>query len=295
MRHDSLRHRDTFGNLRHPVEAYASGEFTIVWVETDKGLIAARCVHTDASHAPIYGVCEKSMDMIQEYLSANRIEDDDWTGYSLLSIKADEGGFIAPYLDLSPQNLSESTCGTLLTIEHGGEIDASDYSGILNIGGTCTCQNCNARMHEDESFCVDEMSVCESCYEDSHYCERYEESTFESVQVVFSWSTRSNRSHTQYWCESAIESYAEYVDGEYWNSDDLLSDSNGDYVTPKQLLDGEYFESEWDGELYPASDMCELSTGECVARGELTDSWQQGSNGIWHDIQLPLELESKAA
>ena len=305
MRYETIMHHDTDGILRHPVEAYASGEFEIVYVTDNRGHVAARCVvwMGDDScdtfkpvYAPIYGVCEKSMDMIQSHLDFIGAIESDWIGAALNVIEGRYGGYIAPYLDLSPQRLDHS--GSELIITNRGDIDASEYSGLLNGESEymCTCENCGDRYNsEEEGGFVDETPVCDSCYVDSNFCECYEEMTFQDCGTVY--LIRSGRTVTEIWCDNAIEHHAERVDGEYWRTDDLYSDYQGDYITPEQVDNGEYFVSEWNGEFYPSEMMCETSEGEIVSRIELDDDrgiWQQDSQGIWHNVQLDLDLVEAA-
>ena len=306
MRYENIMHRDCDGNMRHPVEAYASGEFEIVYVTDQKGHIAARCVvwMGDGSSdtfkpvpAPIYGVCEKSMDMVQDYLDSIGAEfSDDWTGAKLDAIEHGPNQWIAPYLDLTPRALDYD--GDSLIVTRYGDIDASCYQGILGEPETmCTCENCGARYDADsEGSFVDEMPVCDSCYEDSNCCEYYDERTFQDCETVYLW--RRGRVVTETWSDNAIENHATRVEGDYWRTDDLYLDYNGDYITPEQVDNWEYFVSDWDSEFYPSSVTCETSEGDIVSKIELEDDrgiWEQDSQGIWHNVQLDLELEGEAA
>ena len=305
MRYESIMHHDNNGVMRHPVEAYASGDFEIAYTTDSKGHIAARCViyrpegGTPVA-APIYGVCEKSMDMVQEYLDSIEALYDgagDWIGARLDCIEGKHGGYIAPYLDLSPSNLELD--GAFLVVDRHGDIDASNYSGLLNgePESMCTCEHCGARYDsEEEGGFVNDMLVCDSCYQDSNYCEYYDERIFEYVSAVYLWH-RGRRSE-EYWCDNAIGEYAERVNGDCWRTEDLYTDHNGDYITPEQVEGGEYFLSDWSGEFYPSADMCETSEGAIVSKLELEADhgiWQQDSSGIWSNVQLDLELEGKAA
>lgn len=286
MRYTTIMHLDSEGDERHPAEAYASGEFDIVWVEDSKGNIAARCVVWTASEypvpAPIYGTCEESLDEIHKYLkSINADFDGDWEGANLKTIHHEDSGFIAPYLDLEPRLLSHN--GFVLTVDKNGDIDASQYNGVLNGEETWGCDNCGSRQFEgDSSYDVDNMTVCEDCFENSNYCERYDESTFQGVDEVFSYC--SGRRHSEWWSQSAIDNYAVKIGGEYWESDCVFQDFEGNYFSPEQLEDEEYFYSDWDGEYYPIEYYCETAEGECVSRQELDahpDTWEQNGKGVW--------------
>ena len=90
-----------------PAEVYASGDFKIAWLETLEGHVAARVVFsarvgTKAYHAPIYGACEQSLDMLDTYLQDNKVELSsdlgEWHGLKLLNIESD-GRTVGPYMD----------------------------------------------------------------------------------------------------------------------------------------------------------------------------------------------------
>lgn len=305
MRYESIMHRDCNGVMRHPAEAYASGEFGIVYVTDHKGHIAARCVVWNGPEgesgfkpvpAPIYGVCEKSMDMVQEYLDSIGAIDSDWIGARLDVIEHDTNQWIAPYLDLAPRELNCD--GDSLIVTRYGNIDASNYSGILGDNpNMCPCENCGDRYDPDEEGgLVGDQHVCDSCWTESNFCYYYYERTFEDVETVYLW--RIGRRYEQTWCDSAVSDYAERVNGDWWRADDLYTDYEGNYITPEQVGDGEYFLSEWDGEFYPSTMMCETSEGEVVSKIELDDDrgvWEQDNQGVWHNVQLDLDLEGKAA
>ena len=79
---------------------------------------------TEAYAAPIYGVCEKSMDKLQDHLSDLGIEmysyhnNKSWQGAKLLRFDHSEDEFIAPYLDVAPQSLRASCDGKFLVVDY---------------------------------------------------------------------------------------------------------------------------------------------------------------------------------
>jgi len=301
MRYESIMHKDKNRKLRHPAEAYASGEFTLVYVTDQKGHIASRCVVWTKPDkpvpAPIYGVCEKSMDIIQEHLDSIGADKycEDWIGAELDRIPGLHGGYIAPYLDIGPRYLRDN--GDLLIVSRRGDINASNYSGLLDAGHRATCENCHESYNPDDGGGeVDNMPVCQCCYEDSMFCEYYEDSTFQDGDIVNLYVR--GRIVQQWWSEGAIDSHTENIDGEYWHRDNLLQDVNEDYFTPRQLDNGEYFLSDWDGEYYPIEGMCETKEGDIVHKSELDNDhgiWEQGVNGVWYNVQIDSELETRVA
>tara|TARA_R110000764_G_scaffold116139_2_gene203043 strand:- start:81 stop:1061 length:981 start_codon:yes stop_codon:yes gene_type:complete len=154
MIHSCMRYR--FDHLPvHPCSIYGSGDFEIVWLENDKGCIGGRCVvYTGGAKpaaGPIYGVCEKSLDMITEYLEgigATINQDGTWLGAKLIKHEHN-GGYVGPYLDLDPKRLEED--GDYLVVCDTGDIDASQYQGTLG-GGYTTCSGCGDSLSEDEYY-----------------------------------------------------------------------------------------------------------------------------------------------
>ena len=166
--------RDSFDHLdMHPAEVYASGDFSIVWVEDNKGKIAARCVvRTDTSpwqYGPIYGVCERSIDMVELFLREKGADDargSSWDGARLLRVPQGED-FIGPYLDVGDQELYDD--GEFLVIGEG-PIDASDYQGFLTQRDCICCPSCGDRVHEDDLYYSEYLgdSYCQDCYYEEH-------------------------------------------------------------------------------------------------------------------------------
>jgi len=128
----------------HPVTAYASGDFNMLWTEDKDGKIASRCVvrvMEDGAYrgGPIYGVSEQAIDILEHHI--NRTvgvcgSDGAWEDARLLRqpVEDDDEGFYAPYLDPEPRRLTDN--GEYLVIQDGGEIDANSYQGILG-GESC--------------------------------------------------------------------------------------------------------------------------------------------------------------
>ena len=112
----SCMQRD-FGWDHHPVEAYATGDFKIFWIEHD-GLLHARCV-TRIDCNVLYGACvyaanqptgEKLIQLIRaeceknnNSFDVNDTDDDSWVGATFLKIECtdndDNTDFVLPYVD----------------------------------------------------------------------------------------------------------------------------------------------------------------------------------------------------
>ena len=220
-----------FDNLpQHPAEAYASGEFKIVYTTDDNDRVASRCVvwcPPDGTFkvwqaAPIYGVNEHALDLVEKYLDENgatKYEDgSEWSGAKLKAIPHDRG-YIAPYLDCNPRSLEVSDCGKHLVCSRYGEIDASDYSGIL--GGPayeCTC--CGGGISEEGAYYNGHCDgcFCEYCFsEENTFCEETQE-YWPNDEVVLINSHR----YDFYVHQDHLDNYV-FVESrnEYWSIDDV--------------------------------------------------------------------------
>lgn len=302
LAHSCMRYE--FDHLpMHPAEAYASGDFEIVYATDAHGRIAARTnvylKHPDKPQAaPIYGVSEQAIDFVYDHLILRNVEvrDPDFSGAKLRRVEHDSGGFIAPYLDLVPQALDDT--GTHLVVAHGGEINATDYGGVLN-GHYTTCTSCGDGLDEDMYFYSEttDEHYCECCYYNVHfYCEYAGEDVHEDDGVVVYRVTR-NGFHSNF---RVSRDYAENTcafiycddDDEYWDADDVTYIECEDiWVSPNGLDD--YFLSDWSDEWYPRTVMCTLDDGCDVAKSELDDHtgiWEKQEDNTWKNIQGELDV-----
>jgi len=286
----------------HPAEAYASGDFTIVYALDQNDLVAGRCVvytnNAPPQAGPIYGVSEQAIDCIQERLEslgADMTHNASWIGAKLKRVEYD-GGFVGPYLDLTPQSLADM--GDYLEVNRRGEIDASVYQGVLGGHHTSCCQ-CNENLSEDEYWYSEFTSehYCESCYYDEHvYCDYFQD-TVHQDQTITCWRVGYGGQH------ESVQVYEHVVhnddifimctDDEYWHTDDVVyCECDDTYISPDNI--DEYFTSDWDGELYPNEVMCTLTDGDVVSKYELDAHpgiWQKNDDNEWEEVQEELELD----
>ena len=227
----------------HPAEAYGSGEFQIIWIEDDNNHLHARCVARldPPVAAPIYGVSEFAIDMVEKYLTENDIvfghsAQEKWRGAKLLALPTD-GGFIGPYLDLEPRRLSRS--GDHLIIEHGGEVSGSDHEGVLSCSSRASCAACGHDDEDDLHYPADDTDTlyCTDCLS---YCEYYQEyyryqNTDEVVVGWYAWGNRSLRYEN--WSETAIENHAvlHFETDAPWSSEIMTETTDGEFVPTDQL------------------------------------------------------------
>jgi hypothetical protein len=301
LAHSCMRYE--FDNLpMHPAEAYASGDFTIVYALDQNDLVAGRCVVYTAEQqpqaGPLYGVSEQALDCIQERLEAMGADTTgcaSWKGAKLRRVEYD-GGFIGPYLDLTPQSLDDM--GDHLVVASRGEIDASQYNGVLG-GHHTSCSQCNENLSEDEYWYSEHTGehYCESCYYDEHvFCDYWQE-TVHQDQTIVCWRVGYGGQHESVQVYEGIvhdgDVFIMCTDGEYWHVDDVVySEYEDNSISPDNIDD--YFTSDWDGELYPNDQVCNLTDGDVVSKYELDSHpgiWQKNDDDEWEEVQEELELD----
>mgnify|MGYP001572294580 CR=1 FL=1 len=289
----------------HPVSAYASGDFEMVYTTDREGRIASRCVvwvnsggkeHPSPEAGPIYGVSEQSIDMIAEHLSrlgATFAQDANWEGARLKAIPyssyGEEGRYIAPYLDLMPQSLTAD--GKYLIVDGCGEICASDYEGILGNGYNCTL--CECSMSEDERYMsqTTEEDYCESCYYERHFHCEYVMEDIHVEDGIRGWTSHRWGPEENWVSQEGLDNYFLYCDSddEWWHEDDVVwCEDEDEWISPRRI--DRYFTSDWDGCLYPLSQACETVDGDSVGRDELDEDWELNSDNLWEKKQEEMDI-----
>ena len=301
--HSCMRY--TFDQLpQHPCSVYGSGDFKIAWLETPSGKIAGRVTvctsYKERPQAgPIYGVCENSLNQLQDWLDSidavGYESGSRWLGARLLA-KPYQGGFIGPYLDVTPQRMTECSDGEYLIIDGCGEVDASTYHGILN-GSYTECTECGEALNEEEYYHSEHTgdNYCEGCYHNEHtYCDHSGEMVHNS-ELVEVWTQSPWGLSPENVSEDARDAnYILCVDGKYWHDDDATwCESEEVWCSPKDMED-DYFESDWDGEVYNNGVRCITEDGHDVAESEILDSnnhgittgfWKKNPAGVWIKVE----------
>lgn len=279
---------------RHPVEFYASGEFMIVWLTTKDGLIGGRCVvrlpyvrydrrqgylkadpfsYNVMPHvaAPVYGACDTSINMIEEYLDSIGADRscgyNGWVGARLLNLPDGDGGYFGAYLDLEPREVD--VYQKYLVVTNDGEIDASDYGGTLGNTFDYHCENCAEGLHDDEAHYSEDtnQTYCEHCFNDIHSCcdNCDHQSLTENIQSVhyrvargtFVTDADGNRITKrvmvtdQYdYCESCCDSDAVYCNltEEWWSDEEAIYIADEDLYHPIHRLEEDGFKQNEEGE-----------------------------------------------
>lgn len=170
----------------HPAQAYASGDFAIVYA-TQAGRIAGRAVapyDKDTGKlcgvsGPIYTTSDSASHGLRAYIESNgaSFTDDsygickDWVNrkLKLCRIQLDNGGFLMPYVDAIDS--CEDT-GKALLLTDCGPISCRPTEGYTEAGSGC--ESCGYQIGEDYTYTDDNGGCCcESCYNERYfYCNR---------------------------------------------------------------------------------------------------------------------------
>lgn len=294
--------RYDFEHLKcHPAEVYGSGDFEIITVFDSDKRIAARCVVYVAHDSgipqagPIYGVSEQALDMVEHHLIGRcaEIRNPDWCGARLIAVpecarEDPPTSFIGPYLDVEPRTLDLTCDEEYLEQTHGGEIDASNYQGIISSGGLqCIC--CGDRINEDSANFSEyyEGDCCEDCYLENHFFCEYAQESFHinDSRTAFALDGlgRTEELTVSSWAVEEGDMFVRCKDRKDWHIDDVqYCEWDDEWISPPDMDD--YFRSDWDGELYCNSVHCETVDGEEVSRQELDQdgTWKINSESKWY-------------
>lgn len=274
--------RHSFSFPTHPAEAYASGEFEMLWSETESGQIASRMVvwHPPVGHrlhgkpqcGPVYGTCEYSMDLLVNAIKdvgGDLHEDSTWEGAKLARLPAGNNYVYLPYMDKN-QGLMDRGDYLEATDE---DLDDCDIQGN-NTGGTsyigsageyCSCSNCGDRTHEGDLYGTPDGDMCEQCYSESYFtCEEYDE-VYHVDEVNTAYRMTSWGRSEVYVCEDALSArYTECTDGRYWHNDDILELADGTYLGGGQHH--EAGECDFTNEYYLWDELMETWDGRYMSR-----------------------------
>lgn len=268
--------RNEFENLsNHPAEAYASGDFWIVYATDPDGFIAGRCVvrKDPCISGPIYGVNEIAVDVIEEHIKVKlngRVwcgEYGVWLGARLERIEYYSDGFIAPYLDIEPKSLTDN--GDYLVVCDYGEIDATDYEGVLESVPRSCCYRCGDPTYPDYlEYVHDEGDWCPSCVSCFAFTCSDDGALYPGcyrVDVNYIGMMGLVRTRTYH---ASSDAFVEATDGQLWVIEDTVEDVHGDRVPQPEIDNGKWIYVSTIGELYPA-DECATLDGEIVPEVEI--------------------------
>lgn len=209
----------------------------------------------------------------QGYSKAN-----DWEGFKLAKIKvSNDCGFVAPYLDGCSKEVDVHRDHLLVVGCGQGEYNCSETNGDAEERSGATCEDCDSRMSEDDTYHVyrhADRCVCSNCYEDNY------------TLVI-------GRRQEQYAVDNsdAIEVDGEYYHEEWLSDNGIVCLHNGDYAKEDDAVYidgcGEYYESDdalicytKAGEYELREDCVELADGEwCLS----DDAWCCEHSGDYYE------------
>tara|TARA_R110000782_G_scaffold3228_7_gene11956 strand:- start:1079 stop:2542 length:1464 start_codon:yes stop_codon:yes gene_type:complete len=226
---------DTDDGTVAPAEVFATGDFKIAWLETDAGEIAGRVVFSCkedkvGTHAPIYGACEQSLDMLAAHMTELGVDQgEDWGGLRLLNISG-HGGTVAPYLDCGIEGHAGSD---YITLGGCGDITFESTDGHTSEG--ISCEACGDSVSEQDMFSTDEGCLCEYCFNCNYvFLDCGEVCAIEDA-VEARYHSDYNSSYNTQWVYLDDACYCEQLD-EHWIADDVTFTEDGDECVPTHLI-----------------------------------------------------------
>jgi len=199
-----------------------------------------------------------------------------WRGFKLKRIDArNDCAFVAPYIDGSHQEVDVE--GDYLRIVNDGEYDCCCQNGDATVKSAATCEDCNERIDEDDTYHVYRDSsrcVCHHCYEDSYTVvygrrgDRYAVDNDDAMEV-------GGEYYDCNWLED--NEIVQLHDGEYCHQDDAVFIASVDEWYPSE---SDYICFTKAGEYELRSDCVELEDGEwCLS----DDAWQCDHSGDYYE------------
>lgn len=157
------------GEDMSPAEVFASGDFKVAWLETTDGKIAARVVYSnkegrDRTSAPIYGVCEQSINELEKHLESQSIlPKEDWKGLQVLQINTPDGQ-VGTYMDCDIRG--EEVGSKWIELCWDGKIKFASTDGYTSDGAYC--ENCNDVVDEDNMVDAGDRCICVYCFDQNY-------------------------------------------------------------------------------------------------------------------------------
>ena len=163
-------------------------------------------------------------------------------------------------------------------IDRYGDIDASQYNGILHEGGS-SCDDCGCHVDDDNIRSYGDEMYCEDCfYERYDYCSWTDDyyPHDELVQVY--------PSEEYVWRDHDQVIYIEATD-EFWDCEHCVySEPEDVWIPVDQMYDLGYFKCDWTEEIHLDNKCGETTDGEFVCVPALEEKgWVINDDGYWHD------------
>ena len=218
-------------------EAYASGDFTVAWLETEEGDIAGRVVYLDVADmthfsGPIYGCCEQSLNMLQKHLdSIDAVFDvDGWDG-ARFAVVGSVDNPVVPYIDGDLSGHIRGAGKYIHLSVQDGDFTFDNTDGTHSGGEHCC--GCGDNLSEDDSCYTDDGTLCEGCFNDHYvHLENGQAVPIEDASFVY---TKNRWGIDQVWVEMDDAAWCESLE-EMWHFDDVTFTEDGDEAVPTHLV-----------------------------------------------------------
>ncbi len=266
----------------HPCEAYASGDFQILFaINKTNGLVSARCVvrNKPKLYAPIYGTNDNAIDLLEAELASQdyvRADSDyrPFNGARLLKLDVKPGYIAAPYLDVGPTRIDvPDSDDEFVILTSNGDREFGCTSGLFKLN-TCYCYNCGDSINRSQSSCDDDGNYyCDDCYSERFtYCPECED-TCETEDLETVWfMDGSGFADSQRVCPDCRRNNYTRIDtghdnGRYWRDSDTVETGSGHTISQRDC-DDNYFLSDHSNEYWPSDERVETEDGEVITEDE---------------------------
>lgn len=225
---------DNFGKY-HPSEVYASGDFTLFYIENAQGLIAARVLYCKENGCcgPIYASSDAYGNLLMEKLKEEHgitydidYDNGTWEGAKLLKIEESVGNIIGPYIDME-QNVADY--GDYLRIDS----DSTDYS-FNSTGGIyhkrCSCEMCGWSSRADNFVEIDGEMYCLDCHYYCDFSEEYRIGNYDNYTRVRVSIGRTEIWSNEYLEENAVEFRNHWLSKEFYESHYANKEQPKEYI-----------------------------------------------------------------
>lgn len=284
--------RHSFDNLPcHPAEVYASGDFSIFWVEDSQERIVARCVvyhKTDTSFraGPIYTNTNLATEMLTKHLESLGITDfgESFEGAKINKVEYRHNSFVIPFIDnCNYAEYYDDQYWILLDDKPNSEYLEGQTCGYSDLSsGGVYCEDCGDQYDEDSMTYLDHGCVCDICLSENYNrceddgCYYLNDETTEVYR--YSGYGRTSDIYRTQWAENNTV-YCENED-EFWRDTDVIFIESEEIYVPTKIAESEYFESTVDSIWYSNDQLVETELGN-MTKEQAIEADMTSINGVY--------------
>ena len=217
----------------HPVRVYGESDLQLAYITNAVGVPTARALvwPEKKRHGQVYG----HETLLAQALEKAGYEAEALTGARIRRIPVHRACVVMPYID-NDQSFDVVDDSWLCI---GGPCPAEATNGIATFSRMTCCERCDARIPEDDTYCVGDEAWCEDCRDHYAFVSDFSGDEFsddERAEVVLCRDD-GNRS-VRDWSTSEREEHATYCTG----SDQWYATRDFDFVT---LAKGDRWEASY--------------------------------------------------